>query len=275
MPFYDAGDAAIFYEITGDGSPLIFLHGYALNSSMWEFQVAELSRTYKVITLDLRGFGQSSCGKEWSGSAMAGDVIGLIKELKLNDVTVLGFSLSGGSAIRTALELPDIVSNLILTSSILPSRGNPRTKKEEEYQSKEQDILRLRGVESWADAIGMRKGKLVDNIFKRNPDVGPVWDKILVRHNPDFLLQMMAARQNTQSLVDWRSRLKDIKQNTLLIFGAQDKQFIDGAYHLDQTIPDTRLVIISGAGHMVNLEKPDEFNKAVLGFLGNADNQYN
>ncbi len=273
MPFYDAGDAAIFYEITGHGSPLILLHGYALNSVMWDFQAAELSKEHKVITLDLRGFGQSSCGKEWSGSAMAGDVIGLIKELKLNDVTVLGFSLSGGSAIRIALELPDIVSNLILTSSILPSKGNPRTKKEEEYQSKERNILRLRGVESWADAIGMRKGKLVDNIFKRNPDVGPVWDKIIARHNPDFLLQMMAARQNTQSLVDWRSRLKDIKQKTLLIFGAQDKQFIDGAYRLDQTIPDTRLIIISGAGHMVNLEKPDEFNRALLEFLANDNNQ--
>jgi len=128
-------------------------------------------------------------------------------------------------------------------------------------------------VESWADAIGMRKGKLVDNIFKRNPDVGPVWDKIIARHNPDFLLQMMAARQNTQSLVDWRSRLKDIKQKTLLIFGAQDKQFIDGAYRLDQTIPDTRLIIISGVGHMVNLEKPDEFNRALLEFLANDNNQ--
>jgi pimeloyl-ACP methyl ester carboxylesterase len=88
MPFYDAGDAAIFYGIQGKGPPLIFLHGYALNSLMWEFQVQVLSKHFMVITVDLRGFGQSSCGKEWSGSAMAGDVIGLIKELKLKNVTV-------------------------------------------------------------------------------------------------------------------------------------------------------------------------------------------
>ena len=267
MPFYDPGDAAIFYEIHGAGPPLILLHGYALNSVMWEFQVPVLSTRFKVITVDLRGFGQSSCGKEWSGSAMADDVMGLIKELNLEDITVLGFSLSGGSAIRTALEMPDIVTRLILVSSILPTRGKPRAKKEEEYQVKEENILRLRGVEAWADAIGLRKGKLVDNIFNRNPDARPVWDKIIARHNPDFLLQMMAARKNTQSLVDWRSRLKDIKQKTLLVFGAQDKQFIDGAYHLDMTIPDTRLVIISGAGHMVNLERPEEFNKKILEFL--------
>jgi pimeloyl-ACP methyl ester carboxylesterase len=198
---------------------------------------------------------------------MASDVIGLIKELKLKDVSVAGFSLSGGSAVRTAIELPDIVTNIILVSSILPSRGKPRPKKEEEYQAKEENVLRLRGVEAWADAIGMRKGKLVDNIFNRNPNVRPVWDKIIARHNPDFLLQMMAARKNTQSLVDWRSRLKEIKQKTLLVFGAQDKQFLDGAYHLDMAIPETKLVIINGAGHMVNLEKPEEFNRAVMKFL--------
>lgn len=267
MPFYDAGDAAIYYEIHGNGPPLILLHGYALNGLMWEFQVPVFSKHFKVITVDLRGFGKSSCGKEWSGSAMAGDVIGLIKELKLKDVTITGFSLSGGSAVRTAIELPGAVARLILVSSILPSRGAARPKKEEEYQAKEENILRLRGVEAWADAIGMRKGKLVDNIFKRNPDARPVWEKIIDRHNPDFLLQMMAARKNTQSLVDWRSRLKEIKQKTLLVFGAQDRQFLDGAYHLDMAIQDTKLVIISGAGHMVNLEKPEEFNEAVMKFM--------
>lgn len=267
MPFYDAGDAAIFYEIHGDGPPLILLHGYALNSAMWEFQITALSKYYKIITVDLRGFGQSSCGKEWSGSAMAADVIGLIKDLKLKDVTIAGFSLSGGSAVRTACELPDVVTKLILVSSILPTRGKPRTMKEEEYQSKEHDILRARGVEAWADAIGLRRGKLVDNIFKRNPNARPVWDKIIARHNPDYLLQMMAARKNTQSLVDWRSRLKEITQKTLLVFGAQDKQFIDGAYHLDMAIPDTSLIIISGAGHMVNLERPEEFNNKIMEFL--------
>jgi len=267
MPFYDAGDAAIYYEIHGDGPPLILLHGYALNSVMWELQVPVLSRYFKVITVDLRGFGQSSCGKEWSGSAMADDVIGIIKELKLEDVIVMGFSLSGGSAVRTAYEMPGVVTRLILVSSILPTHGKPRAKKEEEYQLKEQDVLRVGGVEAWAEAIGLHRGKLVDNIFKRNPDARPVWDRIIARHNPDFLLQMMAARKNTKSLVDWRSKLKGIKQKTLLVFGAQDKQFIDGAYHLDMAIPDSRLIIINGAGHMVNLEKPEEFNNEIVKFL--------
>lgn len=267
MPFYDAGDAAIFYEINGDGPPLIMLHGYGLNSIMWEFQVPILSRYFRVITVDLRGFGQSSCGKQWSGSAMADDVIGIIKDLELEDVTVAGFSLSGGSAVRTAYEMPDIVTRMILISSILPTRGRPRTKNEEEYQSREMETLKSRGVQEWADKFGLTEGRLVENIFERNPDARPIWDRIIDRHNPDYLLQMMEARKNTESNVDWRSRLKEIKQKTLLIFGAEDKRFIDGAYHLDMAIPDTRLIIIKSAGHMVNLEKPAEFNNKVVEFL--------
>ena len=62
MPFYDAEDAAIYYETDGEGSPLILLHGYALNGTMWEFQRPVFSKSHAVITVDLRGFGQSSCG---------------------------------------------------------------------------------------------------------------------------------------------------------------------------------------------------------------------
>ena len=119
MPFYDAKDAAIYYEVTGDGPPLILLHGYALNSALWEFQKSVLSKSHKVITVDLRGFGQSSCDKRWSGSIMAEDIIGIIKSLDLTNAAILGFSMSGPVAFRIANEMPDIVTKLIMVSSIL------------------------------------------------------------------------------------------------------------------------------------------------------------
>jgi pimeloyl-ACP methyl ester carboxylesterase len=267
MPFYDAGDAAIYYEITGQGSPLILLHGYALNGLMWKFQIEEFSKNNSVIAVDLRGFGKSSCGREWSGAIMAGDVEGLIKWLGLRDVAILGFSMSGPGAVRVAYNLPDAVSRLILVSSILPSAGRPKAASESKHQQKELDILRLRGVEAWAEAIGMMKGPLVDNMFKRNPDIAPLWRELISRHNPDYLLCMMNGRLGTPSTVDWRSRLSELKQETLVIAGSQDIKFVDASHHLAQAIPRCRLALIKGAGHMVNLEAPEEFNRNVMGFL--------
>jgi pimeloyl-ACP methyl ester carboxylesterase len=267
MSFYDADDAAIYHEIDGEGPPLVLLHGYALNGGMWEFQKPVFSRTHTIITVDLRGFGQSSCGRGWSDSTMTEDTIGMIRSLNLSDVAILGFSMSGPVAFQVAYKMPDVVTKLIMVSSILPSSGRPRAKKETELQRQEQDILRLRGVNTWAAEIGLLNGPLVDNIFRRNPQSRPVWERMISRHNPDYLLCMMTARQRTPSPVNWRSRLSKIKQPTLIIGGAQDSQFLDSARYLSRNIINSKLEIISGAGHMVNLEAPEEFNRVISVFL--------
>jgi pimeloyl-ACP methyl ester carboxylesterase len=263
MPFYDAGDATIYYDIEGSGPPLILLHGYALNGVMWDLQRPYFSKTNTIITVDLRGFGKSSCRKEWSGAVMAGDIVGLTKSLKLRDVAILGFSMSGPVAFRIAVRLPEIVRKLILVSSILPSAGRAKAKKESELQRKEMDILRLRGPKAWAEEMGLGSGPLVANIFKRNPDAGPIWERMISRHNPDYLLAMMKARGKTTSNIDWRSRLGEISQPTLIVAGAQDNRFLDSAKYLNRNIPNSDLKIISDAGHMVNLESPGEFNEII------------
>jgi pimeloyl-ACP methyl ester carboxylesterase len=276
--FYDAGDAAIYYKIEGRGTPLILLHGYALNGLMWEYQRPVFSKSHTVITVDLRGFGKSSCpsgtglltgGRNWSSDVMADDIIGLIKAVNLEDVTVLGFSMSGPVAVRVAYQIPETVTKLILTSAILPSRGLPGANNAEvKLDLKEMDILKSGSVEAWADYIGMWHGPLVDSMFAKNPSVTTLWKKIISRHNPDYLFSMMEARLASESNIDWRSRLKEIKQKTLVIAGSLDKNFIAASRHLAEDIPNSQLMIIEDAGHMVNLEKPDEFNSAVLGFLG-------
>jgi len=198
---------------------------------------------------------------------MAGDIKGLLGFLGLNDVSILGFSLSGGVAIRVAYEMPEIVNRLILVSSILPSSGRPKAQKESNRHSKEINLLKRRGVKAWADGMGLSGGPLVDNIFKRNPDARPVWDRIMKRHNPDSLLCMMEARHKTKSLVNWRKKLIDIQQETLIVAGAQDSQFLDAGKYLERHIPNSKLKIITGAGHMLNLEQPKEFNDILLRFL--------
>ena len=273
MSFFDAGDAAIYYEIEGDGPPFILLHGYALNGLMWEFQRPAFSKSHTVITVDLRGFGRSSCGKVWSGAVMAGDVMGLIASLGLHDAAVLGFSMSGPVAVRIAYQLPEIVTRLILASSTLPSKGLPRTKAEERHIKREFEMLKSHGLDDWAKAIGMWDGSLLGNMFKRNPALKTPWEKMLSLHNHTFLTSMMTARMATETDMDWRPRLKEIRQQTLIIAGAEDNAFVDASKRLARDISNSELVIIEDAGHMVNLERPEEFNRGVLEFLGKEKNK--
>jgi pimeloyl-ACP methyl ester carboxylesterase len=78
---------------------------------------------------------------------------------------------------------------------------------------------------------------------------------------------MLTGRSSAFPKTNWRDRLKEISQPTLIIAGAQDNKFVDASQYIHRLIPHSQLAIISGAGHMVNLEKPDEFNQAVINFL--------
>jgi pimeloyl-ACP methyl ester carboxylesterase len=269
MPFYDADDAAIYYEISGEGRPLILLHGYALNGLMWSLQKPAFESRYQLITVDLRGFGQSSCGARWSGSVMAEDVKGLIKSLDLRDIAIVGFSMSGPVAFRIALAMPDRISRLIFVSSILPSAGKTAAPPNQRKSADEEiEILKSRGVSAWADKTGMRTGPLVKDMLEKQPGLRDLWESILMRHNPDYLAKMLQSRAATSSPVNWRERLKEVTQPTLIIAGKNDRKFLDASRNINRQIPNSQLTIIEGAGHMVNIEKSEEFNQAVMEWLG-------
>lgn len=267
MAFYDAGDAAIYYEVTGDGPPAVFLHGYALNGAMWEFQKPAVAEKFKMINVDLRGFGQSSCSERWSGDIMAGDVSGLLEELDLSNCTIVGFSMSGPVAFKTALNNEDRIARLVMVSSILPSSGRPRKKTESKAERQELDALILHGPQAWAKRMRLTDDELLNNTFRRNPASREVWERMLARHNPDFLRCMMEAREEREPSSNWRKKLSEVKQPSLIIAGAQDDRFLDASKYMARAIPEAELEIISGAGHMVIMEKPDEFNRVLMKFL--------
>lgn len=198
---------------------------------------------------------------------MASDVAGLLEHLGLRDVALIGFSMSGPVAVRLGIEKPDIVTSLILVSSILPSSGRPRNEGEERLQRKEHEVLKARGIEGWAEAMNLRTGPLVGGMFEKNPEAASLWERVIARNDPHHLACMMEARLATKSLVDWRSRLKEVRQKTLVVAGSLDERFIDASRHLAREIPNATLEIIDGAGHMVNIEEPDKFNRAVEDFL--------
>jgi non-heme chloroperoxidase len=269
MSFYDAGDAAIYYEISGTGRPLILLHGYALNGLMWSLQKPVFEKRYQLITVDLRGFGQSSCGDRWSGSVIAEDIKGLIKSLDLRDIFIVGFSMSGPVAFRIALAMQDRISRLIFVSSILPSAGKTTAPPNQQKSADDEiEILTSKGVSAWADKTGMRTGPLVKDMLEKQPELRKLWESILMRHSPDYLAKMLQSRAATPSPVNWRERLKEVSQPTLIIAGRNDRKFLDASQNINRQIAHSQLTIIEDAGHMVNIEKAAEFNQAVMRWLG-------
>src|SRR5438046_7211282 len=113
--YADVNGTRLFYEIAGAGPPLALIHGFSLDTRMWDDQYAALSQRHRVLRYDARGFGRSSLpGAERYSHAE--DLLALLRYLEIEQTALLGFSLGGGIAISFALAYPAAVDALIVRS---------------------------------------------------------------------------------------------------------------------------------------------------------------
>ena len=118
MPILSCNSINIYYEIYGEGSPLLFIHGLGSSTCDWNAQTDYFSEHYKVIALDLRGHGQSDkADGEYSIPLFAEDVSCLIKKLTLKEINIVGISLGGMIAMQLSIDHPELVKSLIIVNS--------------------------------------------------------------------------------------------------------------------------------------------------------------
>ncbi|MHA2119834.1 MAG: alpha/beta fold hydrolase, partial [Promethearchaeota archaeon] len=118
MPKLKVKDIEMYYEITGEGDPLLLIHGLGSSTRDWEEQVPVFSTKYQVITIDLRGHGKTDKPKgPYSIKMFAEDIAELLNILEIKLVNVLGISLGGGVAFQIAVDFPDLVKSLIIVNS--------------------------------------------------------------------------------------------------------------------------------------------------------------
>ena len=111
-------DIQLYYEITGQGQPLLFIHGLGSSTRDWEAQVSPFAANYQVITFDLRGHGRSDKPPgPYTLPLFTADTAGLLKALGLDAAHVVGISLGGGIAFQLALDYPELVKTLTIVNS--------------------------------------------------------------------------------------------------------------------------------------------------------------
>ena len=249
------------YEVTGEGPPLIVLHGLFGAARNWRAIARGLTDTYRVWTLDLRNHGDSPWGDNMSYEAMADDVRAFMAAQGIEGAAVMGHSMGGKTAMTLALMHPELVGALIVVD-IAPVKRPP-------------DLRSY--VKAMAD---------IDlTTLNRRAEVGellaPAVEDRSVRA---FLLQNLAI---TNGHLQWRLNLDVIGRQMEVIGGfpedlldrqyAGPTHFIAGALsayvkpeHRDlilRLFPSATMSVIAGAGHWVHAEKPESFQRAVRRFL--------
>ena len=254
----------LYVEQAGEGSPVVLLHEGLADSRMWEPQWAEYSKRFRVVRFDMRGFGQSPPAV--GTYSLSGDLVQLLDGLELGPATLIGMSLGGAVALEVTIARPDLVSRLVLVGSGL--RGFEMSE-ETKAGWEEEDAALQRGDVDTAVEINLRMW--VDGPSRSPDEVDPdMRSKIGEMQRRAIEIYLKAGEEGEhQSLVEnWGERLGEIAVPTLVIVGELDRpEMQEIANRLEAEIPNVRRETIAGTAHVPNMERPDEFDRLVLGFL--------
>ena len=256
------GRYSLYYEETGKGDPLILIHGGLLDRRMWDGQFELFGRWSRVIRYDNRNQGLSHGTPD--SFAYQEDLNKLMEALGIARARLVGHSLGGKIAIDFALAHPEKVSALVLVSSGLSG-----------YENKDSAIVANDKKEAEASARRDMNGYI--EYFQRSWTDGPrrTPDQVNrdVRQKVREMIRSTLSRSEPYSTVlpldpPAIGRLASIHVPTLFVLGELDNAGTQEIASLVlKGIPGSRKVVIKGAGHMVNMEKPEEFNEVVGEFL--------
>ena len=251
--------AQIYYETAGSGSPVVFVHGFTLDTRMWDDQFAAFAEHHQVIRYDVRGFGRSSVPGTASYSSVD-DLKGLLDYLGLTSAALIGLSMGGGIVTSFAVKYPAATRALVsVDSSLWGYRFS------EEFDSRFDAIAALARQSGVAAAKALWLGDALFAPAVENPAVEAKLGEIVGTYSGWHWLNDDPERGMSPSTIE---RLGVISAPTLIILGERDlADFHRIADLLTERIPGARQITLPRVGHMANMEAPEAFNEAVLEFL--------
>lgn len=249
----------------GVGSPLVFLHGWATDKTVWLYQRKFFHRRYGVVMPDLRGYGFSV----WQPaedllSAMVDDVAWFLESRQIGPSTIIGWSLGGQLALRIAVEKPEWVKSLVLVSTtpkFISDKEFPYGHPVAAIRKLAQDIRQhlaegIHGFYLQLFSDTERKNKAFDLAYE-------ILEQCVLPSEAAALAGLELLK-----VTDLRPDLEKVKVPTLIIHGCEDTICPPGAAeYMAKRIPEARLEWLEHAGHVPHLTHPEEFNCGLERFL--------
>ena len=254
------GGGMMAYEEKGKGEPVVLVHGFPLDSRIWEGQREGLAGNCRVITPDLRGFGQSSSSAPFSIESLADDLRTLLKEIGALPCVLGGLSMGGYVALAYVKKYRTDLRGLML----IDTRAEGDTPQGREGRGNMIELVRESGSRAVADQ--MMPKMLAPNEAAARPGVAKNLRAIMEACPPLTIEHALGAMHDRP---DFTEDLGSIAVPTLILVGEQDAITPpDVARKMQEEIPRAVLEVIRGAGHMSPMEQPHQVNGAMRKFIG-------
>src|SRR6266566_284760 len=264
--FAEVNGTTLYYEVAGAGHPLVLNHGGLVDNHLWDDQFDEFAKHFKVVRYDIRGFGDSGMIKNgMEPYSMERYLHSLLQFLGIEKTYMLGLSMGGSLAIDFTLQYPEMVDALITVGAGLSGseEDDPEELKakfaEMDEAFKNGDIARSVEIslQIWTDGPNRTPQQVDPQVRERV--------RAMTTHNFERGDDEDVRPQHLEPPA--AGRLSEIHVPTLIIVGDQDVELIlTIADTLEKGIVGAKKVIIKGTAHHLNMEKPGDFNRAVIEF---------
>ena len=273
MPHATANDGTrLYYEETGAGTPVVFVHEFAGDMRSWEPQLRHFGQRYRAIAYNARGYPPSDVPADpaaYSQARAADDILTVLDHLAVTGAHVVGLSMGGFATLHFGLRHPARARSLMVGGCGYGAEPAQR----ERFQAEAATIAQALHDHGMAPfAARYAHGPTRVQFDNKDPRGFAEFARQLAEHSAlgaaNTQLGVQAARPSLYDLVD---DMRALDVPTLILTGDEDWPCLQPALLMKQSIPAAALAVMPNCGHTINLEDPDEFNRLVGAFLAQVD----
>lgn len=268
MPYADAEGAKLYYEETGSGFPVVFVHEFAGDMRSWEPQLRYFGRFYRCIAYNARGFPPSDVPEDpllYSQDIATDDIAAVMRAAGIEKAHVVGLSMGGFAAAHFAMRYGHLAKSVVVAGCGYGAEADKRDQFKEEAEATA-DRLEREGMETMARIYGAGPTRV--QLENKDPRGYAEFVAQLAEHSvrgsANTLRGVQAVRPSLYALKD---KLSAVTVPTLIVTGDEDEPCLEPGLFLKRTIPTSGLVVIPKTGHACNLEEPETFNSALREFF--------
>jgi pimeloyl-ACP methyl ester carboxylesterase len=269
MPYLTTDDGVkLYFEETGSGRPILFIHEFSGDYRAWELQVRYFSRRYHCITFNARGYPPSDVPdnvEKYSQERAVDDAVNVLNHLKIDKAHIVGLSMGGFAALNYGVHYPDRALSLTIGAAGMGAEPDKSTqfKQEVEVVAKRWES---EGAKKFAPIYGSGPGR--EQLEAKDPRGFKEFIDQLSEHDPKgAALTLRGVQMRRPSPFDLKAELERMTVPTLIIHGDEDRSCLGTGAFMKRTIPSAGLMVFPKTGHTINLEEPGLFNFALQDFF--------
>jgi len=272
MPHLTTDDnVKLFYEDSGSGVPVVFVHEFAGDYRSWETQIRHFARSYRCVAYNARGYPPSDVpadGERYSQDRARDDIRAVLDALKIDKAHIVGLSMGGFAALHFGFTYTERARSLVVAGCGYGAAPNQRQQFAEEAEAAARKFEEGMAKAAEAYALGPTRVQFQN----KDPRGWQEFAHQLAEHSSEGSARTLRGVQKRRpSLFDLVDRMKAITVPTLVMTGDEDWPCLEPALLMKRTIPTAALVVMANAGHTINLEEPAAFNQHLADFLRAVD----